>query len=67
MTVRMHNLEASTVKELEQRMASLLTHAQGELLNESEMQTFVRLQAEIEKRLALRQSDSLSAGLRESG
>ena len=50
MTVHMDNLGASTVEELEQKMASLLAHAQGQLLNEAEMQTFARIQQEIEKR-----------------
>jgi hypothetical protein len=67
MTVPMRNLGALTVKELEQRMASVLTHAHGELLNESEMRNFLRLKAELEKRATLRQSDTLSAGLRELG
>lgn len=58
MTIQMRNLDASTVEELEQEMASLLAHAQGEFLNDSELQTFARLQQEIEMRATLRKSDS---------
>jgi hypothetical protein len=54
MTMQPRNLGASTVEELEQEMASLLAHAQGQLLNESEMHIFIQLQQEIERRATLR-------------
>jgi hypothetical protein len=54
MTLQPRHLGASTVEELEQEMASLLAHAQRQLLNESEMQVFVQLQQEIERRATLR-------------
>jgi hypothetical protein len=58
MTMQTRNLGASTVEELEQEMASLLAHARGQLLNESEMQIFVQLRQEIERRATLGKSDS---------
>jgi hypothetical protein len=58
MTMQTRNLGASTVEELEREMASLLAHARGQLLNESEMQIFVKLQQEIERRATLGKSDS---------
>jgi hypothetical protein len=42
------NLGVSTVEEVEQQMASLLADAQGQLLNDAEMQRFALLQEEIE-------------------
>jgi hypothetical protein len=46
------NLESGTDEELEQALAHLLAQAQGEVLNDTEVQQFRELNKEIERRRA---------------
>jgi hypothetical protein len=49
----MTNLEACTDEELEQALARVLAHAQGEVLNEAEVQKFWEFYKEIQRRCSL--------------
>jgi hypothetical protein len=53
MTTPVTNLDAYTEEELERALARVLAYAQGEGLNDAEMQKFWRLYKEIERRRAL--------------
>ena len=53
MTNREPELEAYTVEELKQALASLLAQARVEVLNDAEVQKFWQLYGEIERRRAL--------------
>ena len=50
MTNPMTNLEACTDEELEQALARVLAHAQGEVLNDADVQKFYQLYEEIQGR-----------------
>jgi hypothetical protein len=50
MTNAMTDLDSYTDEGLEQALASMLAHAGGEVLNEVEMQRFLQLYGEIQRR-----------------
>jgi hypothetical protein len=50
MTDPMTDLEACTDEELEQGLALVLAHAQGEVLNDAEVQKFWQIYKEIQRR-----------------
>jgi hypothetical protein len=50
MTLSITALNASTVEELQQALAGLLAQAREEVLNDTEMQEFWRIQQEIQRR-----------------
>jgi hypothetical protein len=52
MTKRITNLEAYTDEEPEQTLARLLAQARGEVLNDGEVQQYLQLYKEIERRRA---------------
>jgi hypothetical protein len=50
MTLSVTELNASTEEELQQALAGLLAHAQEEVLNDTEVQEFWRINQEIQRR-----------------
>jgi hypothetical protein len=54
MTLSITELNASTEEELQQALAGLLAHAQDEVLNDTEVQEFWRINQEIQRRCSRR-------------